>query len=134
MIKRKSHFKKLDCLEGIYASNLIFNNFSSHLDLPFDDPSSSPIGNYPRMKATYGLLKDPYTYWDVQGRRNYGELIHDQDLFTDVWGIGPEQSPAFGLKLLFQAVAFVSLVATGIWVWNPEKHSFRVFFNLFNPD
>ncbi len=94
--------------------------------MPFDDPSTSPIGNYPRLPATYTNLKNPYSYWDVQGRRNYGEIIHDQDLFTDAWGIGAEQSPAFGMKLLFQSAAFVGLIAVGVWVWNPENHSFRV--------
>lgn len=81
------------------------------------------------MKATYSMLRDPYTYWDVQGRRNYGEIIHDQDMFTDVWGIGPEQSPAFGFKLLLQAVSFVSLLIVGVWVWNPASHSIRVFYS-----
>jgi hypothetical protein len=52
--------------------------------------------------------------------------MHDQDLFTDMWGIGPEQSPAFGLKLLGQAVVFVGLVALGVYIWNPEKRSVRV--------
>ena len=78
------------------------------------------------MAATYTSLKDPYSYWDVQGRRNYGEIIHDQDLFTEAWGIGAEQSPLFGLKLLAQAAAFVGLVCFGVWIWNPEKHSIRV--------
>jgi hypothetical protein len=83
------------------------------------------------MKATYTSLKDPYTYWDVQGRRNYGEIIHDQDMFTDIWGIGPEQSPSFGLKLLAQAAAFVGLVCFGVWVWNPEQHSIRVRYSIY---
>jgi hypothetical protein len=78
------------------------------------------------LKATYAILKDPHSYWDVQGRRNYGEIIHDQDMFTDVWGIGPEQDSSFGFKLLAQAVGFVSLVCLGVWVWNPENHSIRV--------
>jgi hypothetical protein len=130
LINRKNQFKKLDCLEGTWHSHLCY--YISHWDVPFDEPSSSPIGNYPRLKATYANLKDPYSYWDVQGRRNYGEIIHDQDLFTDPWGIGSEQSPIFGLKLLAQAAGFVGLVCFAVWVYNPENRAFRVLLSLYS--
>jgi hypothetical protein len=36
---------------------------------PFDCDATTPIGDYPRLKMQYALLKDPYKYWDQQGAK-----------------------------------------------------------------
>lgn len=98
----------------------------SFIDLSFDDISNSPIGGYPRLKNTFTALKNPNIYWDKQGRRNYGEALHEMDNFTDMMGIGVEQSPAHGLKLLAQAAGFVAIVCFAVSSFSSADHSITV--------
>lgn len=58
--------------------------------IEFDDQTIAPTGDYPRdIPLQWTQLKDPFKYWDQQGRRNFGEIIHDHDHFTDWLGPGP---------------------------------------------
>jgi NADH-ubiquinone oxidoreductase ASHI subunit (CI-ASHI or NDUFB8) len=93
----------------------------SFVNKPFE--KDSMIGDYPRLLNQWSILKNPRTYWDKQGRRKYGEILHDFDNFTDVVGIGAEQSPAHGLKLLAQALGFITVVCTAFYIWDPPSHA-----------
>ncbi|KAI9095202.1 hypothetical protein DFS34DRAFT_189261 [Phlyctochytrium arcticum] len=86
---------------------------------PFDNDALSPIGEYPRITPQWSQLKDPYKYWDQQGRRNYGEILYDHDNFMDQWGIGPEQHwwPTFKIFLQWMAVLGSMGVAVH-WAWS----------------
>ncbi|KAI9205473.1 uncharacterized protein BJ171DRAFT_500578 [Polychytrium aggregatum] len=89
----------------------------------FDDQLVAPTGDYPRdVPFQWTQLKDPFKYWDQQGRRNYGEILHDQDAMTDWLGIGPE--PHWG-PLAWASVKFLGVIgtfATVIYLWDPSKH------------
>ncbi|KAJ3417445.1 hypothetical protein HDV05_003309 [Chytridiales sp. JEL 0842] len=88
----------------------------------WDHPTDSPIGDYPRMPIQYTALKDPFGYWDQQGRRNYGEVVHEHHNLLDEWSIGPEVSGWVHFKATMQVFAFIGLMGFGVAVWDPEKN------------
>lgn len=67
-------------------------------DFVFENPKDSPIGDYPRVQAQWTNIKDPFKYWDQQGRRNYGEIVYDHDNFTDQWGPGNSRYRVTGMN------------------------------------
>ncbi|KAJ3093188.1 hypothetical protein HK102_003596 [Quaeritorhiza haematococci] len=89
----------------------------------FENVKEAPIGDYPRnVPMQWTQLKDPFKYWDKQGRRNFGEILHDQDNFHDWLSIGPEVSwrvPFSATLQVFGAIAFMGFCIS--W-WDPEKH------------
>ncbi|KAJ3115148.1 hypothetical protein HDU96_001114 [Phlyctochytrium bullatum] len=88
----------------------------------FDDPEDPPYGGYPNLPHQWTQLKDPLKYWDPQGRREYGDVLHRFDNLTDEWGVGPEVSPWFWVQKSLQVAGVIGLVALGISVWDPESH------------
>jgi hypothetical protein len=103
-----------------------FTSIATIDNRPFDiDP---PIGEYPKLVQQWTSLKDPFGYWDRQGRRNYGEILHDMDNFTDIWSIGAEQSPTHARRALFRSVGFVLVVCGLVYAWDPAKHALWVLF------
>ena len=90
--------------------------------VPFDDPKSAPIGDYPAVVPQFTQLKNPSTYWDQQGRRNYGDVLYDHDNFTDYISIGPEihwKTPLIGL---LRAFGLIGLGSGLVVLWNPKSH------------
>ncbi|KAJ3219152.1 hypothetical protein HDU67_002485 [Dinochytrium kinnereticum] len=88
----------------------------------FDAPDNPPPGGYPNIPHQWTQLKDPYKYWDQQGRRTYGDVLHRYDNLTDEWGIGPNVSPWFGLKKSAQAALLIGVVTFGVALWSPEDN------------
>ncbi|KAI8904082.1 hypothetical protein EDD86DRAFT_272046 [Gorgonomyces haynaldii] len=89
----------------------------------FDNDEESPIGGYPRIEPQYAVLRNPYTYWDQQGRRNYGEVLYDHDNFTDAWGIGAEQNAKFAFKSMGRVALYLAALTALIALWDPSKHA-----------
>ncbi|KAL3902080.1 MAG: hypothetical protein SGCHY_000114 [Lobulomycetales sp.] len=99
---------------------------TAHLRPPqFDDPATAPIGDYPRdIPFQWTQLKDPFKYWDQQGRRNYGEILHDHDQFTDWLSHGPVpdwKKPFTGLLGVFGVFALMGL---SVAYWDPESRRY----------
>lgn len=89
----------------------------------FDDTATAPLGDYPRnIPFQWTGLKHPSKYWDVQGRRNYGDLLHDQDNMTDWLGIGAEPASTPHLITLVKVALGLGLMATLISIWDPASH------------
>ncbi|TPX44723.1 hypothetical protein SeMB42_g04237 [Synchytrium endobioticum] len=93
-------------------------------------PSSGPntinrYCDYPRdVPMQWTQLRDPYKYWDQQGRRNYGEIMYDHDNYTDFLGIGPEVHwyvPFMGMMKVF---GFIALVAFGVAWYDPAANMY----------
>ncbi|KND03546.1 uncharacterized protein SPPG_01023 [Spizellomyces punctatus DAOM BR117] len=91
-------------------------------DRGFDDPVSAPIGDYPRIRPQFAQLRDPFKYWDQQGRREYGEVLYDHDNFTDMWSIGPEVHWWVPFKHCAKLLGIVALMGACVHWWDPEKH------------
>ena len=84
--------------------------------------SNPQIGGYPTsIPQQWCNLKDPYSYWDQQGRRNYGDLIPDQDNFMDWLGIGTEVGWRKPLASLFRVFAAFGLLGTLVYHWDPQS-------------
>ncbi|KAI9340655.1 hypothetical protein DFJ73DRAFT_844616 [Zopfochytrium polystomum] len=82
-----------------------------------------PIGDYPRLPYQWAHLRDPYKYWDQQGRRNYGEVIQDQANNADLFAYaGPAPHPGQFVRMYLQLFAAVFGVYTLIAWWDPEEH------------
>lgn len=80
----------------------------AYYDFKFDDAALSEFSkDYPRLKLQYTELRDPYKYWDVQGRRDYGELVQENDLFLDKWSPGPSSDPRKPIAILLGAFTLV---------------------------
>jgi hypothetical protein len=92
----------------------------------WDHPTDSPIGDYPRLPVQYTALKDPFKYWDQQGRRNYGEVLHEHHNLLDEWSIGPEVEGWTQLKATLQVFAFIALMGFGVAAFDPEKNLWAV--------
>jgi hypothetical protein len=101
-----------------------FTSIATIDNQPFD--SDPQIGEYPKLVQQWTALKDPFGYWDRQGRRNYGEVVQDMDNFLDIWSIGPEQSPVHARRALMRSVGFVLVICGLVYAWDPSKHALWV--------
>ncbi|RKP01259.1 hypothetical protein CXG81DRAFT_12227 [Caulochytrium protostelioides] len=88
----------------------------------FDDPKDAPLGGYPQVRHQWALLRNPFTYWDPQGRRNYGEILPDNYNLVDVWGPGPTAPLRDVGRAIFIIAGAVLTVTAGIAVWDPAHH------------
>jgi len=94
--------------------------------MTFDDPIHAPIGDYPRVPIQWGELKDPYKYWDKQGRREYGDILYDHENYTDIWGPGVDYDWRHTAKGLGMFAGFMAFVYGLIFWWDPSEHKFWV--------
>lgn len=82
-----------------------------------------PLGGYPRLPMQWAHLKDPYKYWDQQGRRNYGDLLYEHENLTDQMSfVGPTLDPSAFYQGVFQVFLTIGIVYTFIAYYNPEKN------------
>ncbi|TPX32682.1 hypothetical protein SmJEL517_g04185 [Synchytrium microbalum] len=89
----------------------------------FGNREMDPIGDYPRdVPMQWTQLRDPYKYWDQQGRREYGEIMYDHDNYTDFLGIGPEVHWWVPFMGMMKAFGFIGLVAFGVAWYDPSAH------------
>ncbi|KAH6577156.1 hypothetical protein BASA50_004331 [Batrachochytrium salamandrivorans] len=97
-------------------------SWNSLVDIRFESGKDSLIGDYPRIEPQFSWIRDPYNYWDQQGRRNFGEVLYDHDHFTDAWGIGPATDWHMPVTSAVIVLSFVALVTTSIYLWDTESH------------
>ncbi|KAK4541887.1 hypothetical protein LTR36_007251 [Oleoguttula mirabilis] len=94
-----------------------------------EDPNMN--GNYPDPSLTSALpikrqFRDPYAdWWDKQERRNYGEVVHEDN---DILGIfSPEEythfKPGWGLVLIGTFAATVGVLCAAVSRFYPDKPS-----------
>ncbi|KAJ3069647.1 hypothetical protein HDU98_007296 [Podochytrium sp. JEL0797] len=88
----------------------------------FEDALDAPIGAYPRITQQWTELKDPFSYWDQQGRRNYGEIVQDMELQTNQWSHGPGVNKGPFLKAILVVLATFGGMYTAIDAWDPSQH------------
>ncbi|KAI9344030.1 hypothetical protein BDR26DRAFT_917450 [Obelidium mucronatum] len=88
----------------------------------FEDPLDAPIGAYPRITHQFTELKDPFKYWDKQGRRNYGDIVADQELQMNQWSHGPGHAQGPYIKAIAVVLATFFAVYQSIDFWSPEHH------------
>lgn len=43
------------------------------------------IGDWPVVETKSAQVKDPFTFWDPQDRRNFGESLHEEDEYLSMW-------------------------------------------------
>ncbi|KAJ3015951.1 hypothetical protein HKX48_004290 [Thoreauomyces humboldtii] len=91
-------------------------------DAGFDVAATAPIGDYPHVRPQFAQLRDPFKYWDQQGRRNYGEIMYDHDNFTEIFSIGPEVHWWQPAKHSLQFLAVVAGMAACVHWWDVEEH------------
>ncbi|KAJ3173135.1 hypothetical protein HDU88_004594 [Geranomyces variabilis] len=91
-------------------------------DAGFDVAATAPIGDYPHVRPQFAILRDPYKYWDQQGRREYGEVLYDHDQYTEVWSIGPEVHWWQPAKHSLQLLAMVFAMGAVVHWWDPAEH------------
>lgn len=118
MTSQETRYRKREWIQSQSKTTLTSIN-----DIPFEDEAAAPIGDYPRIKAQWTNLKNPTGYWDQQGRRNYGEIVHDMDNFTDIWGIGAEQSTTNAYRVIRTCIGFIAVIAGCVYAWNPSKRT-----------
>ncbi|KAJ3037596.1 hypothetical protein HDV00_001484 [Rhizophlyctis rosea] len=90
----------------------------------WDNYDEAPIGNYPRLPMQWAELKDPYRYWDPQGRRNYGDLEHVDAQYLDEWGPGPQERWEPVLSNALKQLAMVAVMALCVWYYNPADRRY----------
>ncbi|KAJ3103360.1 hypothetical protein HDU97_010198 [Phlyctochytrium planicorne] len=88
----------------------------------YDRIDNPPPGGYPDIPHQWTQLKDPLKYWDQQGRREYGEVLHRYDNLSDEWGVGAEISPWYPLMKTAQVAAVIAGVTLALAWWDPEAH------------
>ncbi|KAJ3177977.1 NADH dehydrogenase 1 beta subcomplex subunit 8 ndufb8 [Gaertneriomyces sp. JEL0708] len=86
------------------------------------DSAEAPIGDYPRLPLQWAQLKDPFKYWDQQGRRNYGDIVYDHDNFADQWSIGNEQHWWLPLKHTMQLMGVIAFMGFCVHWFDPSQH------------
>ncbi|KAJ3122359.1 hypothetical protein HK098_002912, partial [Nowakowskiella sp. JEL0407] len=91
-------------------------------EFDWEDPKESPIGAYPRdIPYIWTQLRDPHNHWDKQGRREFGELLHDHSNYADWLSIAPEVHWYEPFKLTLTVAAWVVVMGVSISLWDPEK-------------
>ncbi|KAJ3286790.1 NADH dehydrogenase 1 beta subcomplex subunit 8 ndufb8 [Borealophlyctis nickersoniae] len=88
----------------------------------FPDHGFEPIGDYPNLPVQFAELRDPWKYWDQQGRRNYGEILHPKAHLIDEWSLGPFEDWKEPLKYTLQSFGYMALLCIAVVWWDPEKH------------
>ncbi|EGF81675.1 hypothetical protein BATDEDRAFT_34915 [Batrachochytrium dendrobatidis JAM81] len=97
-------------------------SWDSLADFRFENAKDSLIGDYPRIEPQFAWIRDPYSYWDQQGRRNFGEVLYDNDQFTDAWGIGPASDwwqPTVTAAVIF---GFIGILVSMAYLWDTDSH------------
>ena len=121
-LQRPLHFPEWDQrVPSMQASGLA--SPPTWTDIPYDSPATrdSPIGPYPRLERQWTALRDPFKYWDQQGRRSYGEVLYDHDNFSDQWSPGPVEhygGALLGTAKTFGLIGFLSFL---VYLWDPES-------------
>ncbi|CAG8579390.1 482_t:CDS:2, partial [Acaulospora morrowiae] len=76
-----------------------------------DDPQ---IGDYPNLPMESRLKRPPLGWWDQQNRRDFGELLHEEEEALSVWGFdvyGYDPSTSLKqLSLFFLSVGVLTYV------------------------
>ncbi|KAJ3287232.1 hypothetical protein HDU79_005855 [Rhizoclosmatium sp. JEL0117] len=88
----------------------------------FENALEAPIGAYPRITHQFTELKDPFKYWDQQSRRNYGDIIADQELQMNHWSHGPGVNKGPFLQAILVVLASFAALYNVIDAWDPSKH------------
>ncbi|KAJ3212743.1 hypothetical protein HDU82_007124 [Entophlyctis luteolus] len=88
----------------------------------FEDALEAPIGDYPRIPHQWTELKDPFKYWDQQGRRNYGDILADQELQMNQWTHGPATAVRPAIIVVGGFLFAMAGLFAAISAWDPEKH------------
>jgi len=83
------------------------------------------LGDYPQLPWVSTQLRPAKGWWDVQMRRNFGEVIHEEDDALNMWSpdAPPPVEPSKGL-LQFTAVS-IAIAAFAYYVYHnvPERSS-----------
>lgn len=100
---------------------------SGYKNIEYEDLSTAPIGDYPRdIPRYFPQQRDPYSHWDPQYRREWGEVLPDDYNYMNMFGPGVEVDWVPPFKQFLGVVGVIGLVAWGINVWDPELHAFAV--------
>src|SRR5690348_17024623 len=95
------------------------NQVNSFEQRNFNGNTEPPIGDYPQIPLQWTGLKDPIKYWDQQGRRNYGEIVHEHYQFTNIWGVGTENDMSLFWSSFRAVGLFLGTICVGVWAWSP---------------
>ncbi|KAG9296875.1 hypothetical protein G9A89_006830 [Geosiphon pyriformis] len=77
---------------------------------------------YPNLPIHYAQLDAPYGFWDPQGRRNYGDLLHHHADILDVFGPDHHEIPSsFFLKGIAIYAGFWAVVVGTLAYFIPLK-------------
>ncbi|KAJ1562329.1 Lysophospholipase D gdpd1 [Cladochytrium tenue] len=116
------HMPEYDQTRPDAANRPELSKFYTYKHLEFfhvDDP----IGDYPRLPTQWAVLKDPYKYWDQQGRRNYGEIMHDHaNLLGTASFLGPAAPSGLYAKVYLKFFLAVFTVYGLVTWWDPYKN------------
>jgi hypothetical protein len=91
-------------------------------DVDFDAGHPQPIGEYPVLARQWTSLRDPHTYWDKQGAREYGQVLQDHDTFTDAMGIDHEEHWSVLLRPWAWTFGTITLMSVLVGMWDPSAH------------
>ncbi|KAI8927551.1 hypothetical protein BC831DRAFT_451853 [Entophlyctis helioformis] len=117
------HYPEFDQRKNYWTDTGV-RGYDSINDYRFEDPKQALIGQYPDVTPQFATLRDPYAYWDQQGRRNFGEILYDHDNLTHIWGIGHTVHWWVPVVTSARVFGFLAFLATLVYVWDTEKHLF----------
>ncbi|RKP28105.1 hypothetical protein SYNPS1DRAFT_9458, partial [Syncephalis pseudoplumigaleata] len=76
--------------------------------------SDPQIGDYPAVPWVHYEEKDPYKYWDRQGRRNFSEPVHEQDEILNAFAPDASSTPLstafYSLGVCASGIALTCLI------------------------
>ncbi|KAL2912063.1 hypothetical protein HK105_208492 [Polyrhizophydium stewartii] len=116
------HYPEFDQIKDYWTKTGIAS-YDSVYDLRLEKPQDSFIGDYPKITPQYSWIRDPYAYWDQQGRRDYGEILYDHDNFTDAWGFGPTYHWYIPVVTTSRVLGALAFGAGLLYLWNPAERA-----------
>ncbi|KAF8532197.1 hypothetical protein JB92DRAFT_2845425 [Gautieria morchelliformis] len=82
------------------------------------------LGDYPQLPFVSTQLRPPKGWWDVQMRRDYGEVVHEEDDGLNMWTPDPPPvEPSTALRQFSITALCIAAFGYVIYVNVPERTS-----------
>ncbi|WVQ81755.1 hypothetical protein IAT38_003880 [Cryptococcus sp. DSM 104549] len=63
-----------------------FTEIYGHYPVPPGEEPDPQLNGYPQLPWEDAQTRQPFGWWDMQGRRNYGEILHQSHDILNMWG------------------------------------------------
>ncbi|GJJ08584.1 hypothetical protein Clacol_002803 [Clathrus columnatus] len=98
------------------SQNCLLRNYATSVEEWKSQEKDPQLGDYPQLPWVTNQVRPARGWWDLQMRRNYGEVIHEEDDALNMWSPDPPViEPSSAVRQF--AVAFLGIAGLGFWIY-----------------